>query len=128
MTEQDENFIQQKWPGIVRSGNEFGFVAVPNALLTYQGQLRLTPSELSVLLQVLSFWWFRDRPPFPKTGVIAKRIGVSVRTVMRCLDSMEKKGLLTRYKGEAVEGGPLVRIIDLTGLIEKLEVYVEGAL
>src|SRR6201999_3172956 len=47
-----------------------GFQLVPDVLLVKQQQLGLDALDVLVLLNITSFWWFRDRPPFLRTNVI----------------------------------------------------------
>ena len=53
-----------------------------------------------VLLNVLMHWWYRDQKPFPRSTTIARRMGVTVRTVQRALERLEEARLLLREKGE----------------------------
>jgi len=75
-----------------------GFIAVPNMLVRAQAKLKLTPTELVVLLNILLHWWHSARMPYPSTPAIAKRSGISVRTVQRSVRALEKKGLISRVR------------------------------
>lgn len=88
--------VKEKWQGAVTQGS--GFVAVPMALLRLQSKYGLTPTELLVLINLLAHWWQPDRPVFPRSTTIAKRMGVDTRTVQRATKSLEEKGLLERGK------------------------------
>lgn len=78
-----------------------GFQAVPDLLLKHQQHLGLSSTDLNVLLNVLMYWWYPDQKPFPRSLTIAKRMGVSVRTVQRSLLHMESKNLLIREGAES---------------------------
>lgn len=71
-----------------------GFAAVPNALIHSQGELKLTSNDMVVVLNLLSHWWYGKRTPFPSSALIAKRSGLGVRTVQRCLKHLQREGLI----------------------------------
>src|SRR5215471_19569400 len=75
-----------------------GFLSVPDALITHQAQLRLSPVELLVLLNLCVHWWYHDRMPFPRTTTIAKRIGTHRRTVQRTLKTLKDRGLVQKVE------------------------------
>lgn len=87
--------IAERWGDAVASG----FTVVPNSLIRAQVELGLTANDIVVLLNLLVHWWHRDRLPFPRTSVIAKRTGLSRRTVQRALKSLQKKGLVVKIRG-----------------------------
>jgi hypothetical protein len=86
----------EKWGDALNAG----FQLVPDVLLKHQDRLGLTPVDLVVLLNVLMHWWFADQLPFPKTALIARRMGVGQRTVQRSLQRLEQRGLIERVKGQ----------------------------
>ncbi|WP_323038910.1 helix-turn-helix domain-containing protein [Gemmobacter sp.] len=92
-----------------------GFQAVPDLLLKYQSELGLSPTDLAVLLNVLMHWWYPEKKPFPRSTTIAKRMGVTPRTVQRSLQQLEELGLLVREKDPR---GPTY--LDPAPLVEKL--------
>lgn len=101
LSENDEDrrhSIKDKWQGAVTEGS--GFVAVPMALLRLQSKYGLTATELLVLINLLAHWWDASRAVFPRVSIIAKRMDVDVRTVQRCVQKLEKKGLLGRDRME----------------------------
>lgn len=104
-----------KWGELARAG----FQPVPDALLVKQRDLGLDATDMLVLLNLTSYWWFQNRPPFARSNVIAKRMGVSPRTVQRSLKKLVSKGLLRRDDFE-LEDGTFVPALYLEGLTEKL--------
>lgn len=106
----------QKWGEVARAG----FQTVPDALLIKQHDLGLDQTDMIVLLNLTSYWWFRDLPPFPRTNVIAKRMGVTARTVQRVLKKLEEKDYIRR-DNYTDEHGSTLPAIYLDGLIAKLE-------
>jgi DNA-binding transcriptional regulator YhcF (GntR family) len=97
-----------------------GFTPVPNTLMRAQAKLGLSPTEIVVLLNILLHWWERDRMPFPSTPAIAKRSGLSVRTVQRGLRSLEKKGLIGRVRARNEQNRNKRAHYDLDGLRDAL--------
>ncbi len=106
-----------KWGEAARAG----FQPVPDALFVKQQELGLDSTDMLVVLNLTSYWWFKDRPPFARTNVIADRMGVTPRTVQRSLKKLEKKGYIHREQYE-IEDGSLVPALRLDGLVEKLSV------
>lgn len=97
-----------------------GFTPVPNTLMRAQAKLGLSPTEVVVVLNILLHWWERDRMPFPSTPAIAKRSGLSVRTVQRSLKSLEEKGLIGRVRERNEQNKNKRARYDLSGLREAL--------
>lgn len=95
-----------------------GFQAVPDILLKNQVKLGLSQTDLVVLLNVLMHWWYVDQKPFPRATTIAKRIGVTPRTVQRSFLSLEKLGLLNRREDESGRA-----ILDPQPLVERLHEF-----
>lgn len=75
--------------------SERGYTRVPNLLLQYQAELNITPGEMCVLMQLLSFKW-KAEMPYPSVRQVAERMGKSQDTVQRHTRSLESKGLLKR--------------------------------
>ena len=92
-----------------------GFQAVPDLLLKHQEDLGLSPTDLVVLLNVLMHWWYPTKKPFPRSTTIAKRMGVTPRTVQRSLLQLEELGLLVRERDETAR-----TYLDPAPLVEKL--------
>lgn len=104
----------EKWGDVARAG----YQTVPDTLLVKQQELGLDTTDIVVLLNIASYWWYRDAPPFPRTNIIANRMGVSVRTVQRSIKKMEAKGYIIR--DDFYDGKNITPAIILTGLVEKL--------
>lgn len=77
-----------------------GFQLVPDLLLKHQTTLEITATDLVVLLNVLMHWWTPDQKPFPRPVTIAKRMGVSTRTVQRSLRVLEDMKVLVPEAGD----------------------------
>lgn len=97
-----------------------GFQAIPDLLFRHQNDLGLHSVDLVVLLNVLMHWWYADAKPFPRPTVIARRMGLNVRSVQRSFKNLEELGLLRRstdYQGK--------KILDPDGLVEKLSMIAQ---
>lgn len=125
MNETTPSAIRQRWRGAVTSG-ETGFTAVPDILIRSQAQLKLSPTEMMVLLNVLLHWWRDDEWPYPRVSTIAERMGISRRTVERAICGLRERGLVVHRKSELVGNGPAPRRFDLSGLIDVLRSKVEA--
>lgn len=111
-------------------GISAGFTAVPNALIRAQKNLGLTANDMVVLLNLLMHRWYGDSQPFPRPASIAKRSGLSTRTVQRSLSHLAEIKLIQRLANRTVvetsDTGakkyrkPRARY-DLTGLRERIE-------
>lgn len=110
--------LREKWG----SALDEGFLVIPVALLRHQHELEIADGELVVLLNLLMSWWKPSDFPFPRATTIAKRMGVSVRTVQRHLDRLVEKGLIRRFWGADLrsEHGPVTQF-DMSGVVERLK-------
>lgn len=97
---------------------EAGFQPVPDVLVFHQKELGLRSEDLNVLLQITAHWIVPERMPFPQPLTIAKRMGVSLRTVQRTLTRLRKLGLIGKTKNE--DGR---KAYDLKPLVERLEPF-----
>jgi predicted transcriptional regulator len=86
--------IKEKWQGAVTASS--GFVAVPVSLLRLQTQLKLSATDMLVLINLLAHWWDPERSVFPRSTTIAQRMGVTKRTVQRSTNKLLKRGLVER--------------------------------
>jgi len=105
-----------KW-GIVAHA---GFQQVPTALFMKQQALGLDNLEMLVLLNITSFWWRRDQPPYLRPKLIAHRLGLNVRSVQRVVKRLQTKGMIRRGRWTD-EDGKTRPAIFLDDLIQKLE-------
>lgn len=97
-----------------------GWQAVPDVLLKNQTRLGLSATELLVLLNVLSFWWYVEELPFPRGTTIAKRMGMTPRTVQRSLQALIDRGLLAK-KRDVGRDNKERDVLDPSGLVEALK-------
>ncbi len=83
---------------------------------------------MAILLNITLHWWGPGDLPYPRTSVIANRVGVSVRTVERRLERMQADDLLVRHPPEKIRDGLAIRRFDLSGLVERLQKLAEANL
>lgn len=98
-----------------------GYTGVPNILLRAQNRLGITPTQLTIIVQLLGYYYDPLRPPFPTKRDLAKRIGITEQTIRINIKALEEAGLVTReqWKTSAGDYGP--NRYHLTGLIYKLK-------
>lgn len=117
------NSIEKKWG---KDALSIGWTPVPVALMFLQNHLRISPTEMNVLLNLLVHWWRAGEVVYPAQDAIAHRMGVSKRTIQRSMDRLEELGLIERtstsrsskYKGR--------NLYDLEPLRKTLETYTPG--
>jgi DNA replication protein DnaD len=110
-----------KWLGAA----DAGFMIVPDVLLAKQSELGLGATEFVVLLQVLSFWWASERPAFPPSNIIARRMKVEQRTVQRGISRLEALGLIKRERRSG-QDGKAIRVLTFDGLVKRLQESVDA--
>lgn len=96
-----------------------GFQQVPDALLMKQQALGLEGLDLLVLLNITSFWWRGDEPPYLRPKQIAGRLNVSVRSVQRVVKKLEEKKLIRRGRWTGADGKERPAVF-LDGLVARL--------
>ena len=125
----DRRKIADKW-GVVADP---GYLTLPYVLLLNQSRLKLSSENLNVLLNVLAHWHSADRMPFPHSNTIARRMGVSARTVQRSLARLRKMGFLSKVRKkrpsdpQAYDVRPLVSMLEPFAL-ERAKLVPEMAL
>jgi predicted transcriptional regulator len=116
--------VAEKWGADVAKR---GFAQIPNYLLNlnqYVDQdIKLTPLELLILVQLVGSWWKKDEPPFPSMKLLSKRCGTSERQVQRAINRLADLGLIERKKRRE-KGIIASNVYDLTPLAELLEKVV----
>lgn len=87
----DSSFTE-KWGNYVAG---YGFTTVPNLLLVYRKALRLSPTEVLVIIAIESFRWTASEP-WPSLATLEIRSGFSPRQLRRTISRLEDKNLITR--------------------------------
>ncbi|MCY0250063.1 helix-turn-helix domain-containing protein, partial [Klebsiella pneumoniae] len=111
--------IDKKWKA---GGLSLGWTAVPTVLFFIQNEKKLTSVAFNTLLNLIVHWWSLQEWPHPSMESLAIRMGVSVRTVQRAINDLEKANLLDKKptsKSDSRYGGR--NIYDLTKLVDYLD-------
>lgn len=114
--ELNEQALIRKWTKPVYDS---GWTALPAPILDLPA-LGLRPLTFAVLVQIVSYWWVPSKRPFPSRATLAKRTGVSLRSIQRALDDLEDAGLIQRNRRQREDGGYASTEYDLSGLVQKL--------
>lgn len=109
---------ERKWGKAVMG---LGFCIVPSLLLRAQARLKLTPTQLAVLMHLADYWWDVSRKPYPAKKTLGSRLGLSARQVQRHLADLEKMNLVQRTERKAPHRGKLSNEYDLSGLVQRLK-------
>lgn len=117
--------IISKWGREVAAG---GFTQIPNHLIRINmfvhDDVKLSPTEMLVLLQLVASWWKKDEMPFPSMRTLSERIGISERQVQRSIKSLEQKGYVKAEK-KKIKGVIAANVYDMTPLVEILKTVAE---
>jgi len=117
---------ERKWSKALMSA---GYTVVPYVLLDRQDAFKLTPVEMNVLMQLANYWWQADNLPHPSKAAIAKRMGVSEKTVQRAIQRLEAAGFIKRkYRHNPTTRGQLTNIYEFTGLITAAKPFAKEEL
>jgi hypothetical protein len=89
-------------------------------LLLHQADLGLSSEGLNVLLNFIAHWHADGRMAYPHTNTIAKRMGISRRSVQRSVSLLIKNGFMAKVpkRSRTDRQG-----YDLRPLVEKLKPY-----
>ena len=115
---------EKKWG---REVCESGYQIFPDVILRCQRFLDLEAIDVLILMNITMHWWDYDDLPYPRPSTIAKRLGVSTRTVERRISRMQERGLIVRLPSTNLNGRT-VRRYDLSGLVQKLRKYARNYL
>ena len=98
-----------------------GWSPLPDVLLFNQHKLKIAGDDLVVLLNMMAHYYTKNEMPFTRVTTIAKRMGVSQRTVERSIARLRKQGLILKAKHK--ENGQIVH--DLAPPIQRLQPFAE---
>jgi hypothetical protein len=110
---------ERKWGRDVMEAR--GFVIYPSLLLQAQARLKMTPTQLAIVMHLGDFWWDANRKPWPSKATLAKRVNLSSRHVQRLIAELEDMGLVKRNERRSVLKGKLSNEYDLSGLVARLK-------
>lgn len=86
--------IENKW------GKELtkdGFTAIPNYILYNQSKKKLNNNQMMLIIHIISFWWEKNRNPFPSKKNLSLRMGISERQIQRYISELIQIGALRRF-------------------------------
>jgi DnaD-like protein/integrase family protein with SAM-like domain len=96
-------------------------IGVPSILIQAQRRLGVTPLQMNILLQLLDYFYDPTRHPFPRKTEIAKRMGVSAKTIQINMRALEQAGLIQREIRKKAAGDYDSNIYHLDGLIARVQ-------
>ncbi len=97
-----------------------GIGTIPYALFYYQAELDLTPQEVWLIGYVLSHRWTSELP-FPAVREMARRSGVTTKTLEKYKKSLEDKGYLCVVRRTRADGGNTSIGWDFSPLFERID-------
>ncbi len=100
-------------------GNGYG--AIPSILIQGQRGLRITPMQMNILIQLLGYWHEPTRKPFPSKKDLAKRMGVTDKTIQTNIRELEQAGYVMREQRKTSAGDWNTNIYHLDGLVAKIK-------
>jgi hypothetical protein len=109
---------ERKWSKGVMA---LGFCMVPSLIFRAQARLKVSPTQLAILMHLADYWWDVNRKPYPSKKTLGDRLGLSARQVQRHIAGLQKMGLLHRVERTAAHRGKLSNEYDLSGLVERLK-------
>lgn len=71
-----------------------------------------------IILHLAGYWWHAGNDPFPTKETLAKKIGVTPRTIQRSIAELEKKEYITRHARTSKLGGNLANSYSFEGIIK----------
>jgi DeoR/GlpR family transcriptional regulator of sugar metabolism len=60
--------------------------------------------QMNIIVQLLDYWFEPSRRPFPTKQDLAKRIGVTEKTIQNNVRELEKAGLIHRVQRKTAAG------------------------
>jgi DNA-binding transcriptional ArsR family regulator len=105
-----------KWGDAIKAG----FQVLPDALIRGQHLLKLNATDVVVIANLNQAWWFEERRPYLQPSTIARRMGVSERSIQRSLSRLRRKGYLRQVR-DRQNDGTIRYYHDLSGLRAQLE-------
>ena len=68
----------------------------PHRATKKQSELDISPLGLNIIINLLSYWWYSDRSPYPSQETLANRIGVSKRSIQREIKKLTRLGVIDK--------------------------------
>jgi hypothetical protein len=116
---------EQKWGRLLMSA---GYTVLPDVIFIFMHRLGLDEIDLTIVLNLGSFWWYAENLPRPAVGTIAERMHRDLRTIQRRIAAMEKRGYLLREQRRIKGHGSKANVYHLDGLIKAAERFAKERL
>lgn len=98
----------------------YGYAAIPSIFLQAQKRLGLNCTQAMICIQLLGYWHFKDRRPFPSKRELAERMNLSEKTIQTNIASLEKAGYIKRELRKTGAGDYTSNVYNLDGLINRV--------
>lgn len=102
-----------------------GWTAIPSVILERQQALGLDALDLAIIIHLVKYWWYTDRPSRPSKRKIYECLGIAESTLRKRIADLEKGGLIERVKRFDEKKGQLPNEYKFGGLIEKATILAE---
>ncbi|MCX2543095.1 helix-turn-helix domain-containing protein [Pseudomonas sp. Z5-35] len=103
-----------------------GWTAIPNVLFDCSQQLGLKHLHIVIILHLAGYWWQAGNDPYPTKETLAKKIGVTARTIQRSIAELEEMKFITRHARKSKLGGNLANRYSFDGIIEAATPYAKA--
>lgn len=100
---------------------EHGYAGVPSILIRAQKRLKITPTQMNIVVQMLEYWREPTRKPFPTKREIANRIGITEKTVQNNVRQLEKAKFIRREYRKTAVGDYTSNLYHLDGLVDAVK-------
>ncbi|HDS1558079.1 TPA: helix-turn-helix domain-containing protein [Stenotrophomonas maltophilia] len=98
----------------------YGYAAIPSIFLQAQKRLGLNCTQAMICIQLLGYWHFKDRRPFPAKRELAERMNLSEKTIQTNIAALERFGYIQRVMRKTGAGDHTSNVYNLDGLITKV--------
>jgi DNA-binding MarR family transcriptional regulator len=105
-----------------------GFVQIPSILFKRQRELGLDPVDMNIVAQLATYWWTKEKLPFPSKASLADALGVDQSTIRRRMAALEKRGYVRRIIRSGNANAQIANQYDMSGLIQRLQPHAEEVL
>lgn len=115
-------FLKGKIMATYNDYRSTGFTTISNNLLKYYPQLKLTETELVLILELEA--WAQKNNTFPNNDVLAKTMTLSPIEISQLIQQLIDKDVLTLQQGRDREG-KISNFYDLSPLYEKIDKLID---
>lgn len=115
-------FLKGKIMATYNNYRSTGFTTISNNLLKYYPQLKLTETELVLILELEA--WAQKNNTFPNNDILAKTMTLSPIEISQLIQQLIDKDVLTLQQGRDREG-KISNFYDLSPLYEKIDKLID---